>query len=382
MFIRTDLDELIACDTTPAVSIYLPTHSVGRETRQDAIRLRNLLSTADKRLTAERPELDIGELLEPARNVLDDGELWRSQAQGLALFLAPGFSRIHKLPIDVAEEVAVGNHFCIRQLLPLIETTGWYWVLTVTSRSTRLYQGSRWDFAETGGLDLPQGIAGVRGETEYQDSHYASPTGRRGPSGLAKAQVYGESPDELHKTQLIELLHRIATAVEVVIKRQPGPVILVAQPEVQGNLRDLAHWNDLLPEGILENPDAMTEDELHGKAWELFAPRADTIRDDVLGRLHSLIGTANGKATTKAEEIVKAARYGRIDRLFLSGGAPLWGQFIEAQDRVVAHGNPVEGDDDLLDYAALMTLRQGGHVTLVDRAQLPPDGPAAAILRY
>jgi len=36
----------------------------------------------------------------------------------------------------------------------------------------------------------------------------------------------------------------------------------------------------------------------------------------------------------------------------------------------------------LLDYAALMTLRQGGNVTLVDRTQLPPDRPAAAILRY
>jgi hypothetical protein len=29
-----------------------------------------------------------------------------------------------------------------------------------------------------------------------------------------------------------------------------------------------------------------------------------------------------------------------------------------------------------------MTLRQGGKVTLVDRTQLPPTGPAAAIQRY
>ena len=58
------------------------------------------------------------------------------------------------------------------------------------------------------------------------------------------------------------------------------------------------------------------------------------------------------------------------------------GHFAVQQDRVVAHGNPVEGDDDLLDYAALMTLRQGGNVTLLEREQLPPTGPAAAILRY
>lgn len=96
-----------------------------------------------------------------------------------------------------------------------------------------------------------------------------------------------------------------------------------------------------------------------------------------------MLGTGNnGRATTVPEEIVKAARYGRVDRLFLSDGDPLWGWFDERHDRIVAHRDPAPGDDDLLDYAAVMTLRQGGNVTIVDRTQLPPAGPAAAILRY
>jgi hypothetical protein len=79
---------------------------------------------------------------------------------------------------------------------------------------------------------------------------------------------------------------------------------------------------------------------------------------------------------------VGGARHGRVDRLFLSGGQPLRGFFDERQDRVVAHREPAAGGDDLLDYTALMTLRQGGGVTLVGRTRLPPDRPAAAILRY
>lgn len=53
MFARNDLDEPIACDKRPAVSIYMPPHPAGREVRQDAIRLRNLLNRAPKRLAEQ-----------------------------------------------------------------------------------------------------------------------------------------------------------------------------------------------------------------------------------------------------------------------------------------------------------------------------------------
>lgn len=383
MFLRNDLDELLACDSAPAVSIYLPTHQAGREIRQDAIRLRNLLSTAAKRLGTERRGPEVVELLDPARRLVDDESFWRYQDRGLAIFLAPDFERVHKLPLEVAEELAVGNRFHIRPLLPLADPAAWFWVLTVTEGRTRLYQGSRWSFDEFPVRDLPQGIAGLRDETVYEQAYNAAPTGRqRGSRGLAKAQSFGQAPDELHKDQLIELLHRVATAVEPVVKGQPAPMILAAQPEVEGHLREFLRWKELLPEGIQENPDAMPSEELHHKAWRLLEPRRDKGRADALGRLNGLIGTGDGKATTNPEEIVKSAHYGRVEQLFLCPGEAVWGRFIEAQDRIEAHGSPGEGDEDLLDYAARMTLRQGGAVTLVDRARLPPNGPAAAILRY
>jgi hypothetical protein len=384
MLLRSDLDELLAYDQHPAVSVYLPTHPAGREVRQDAIRLRNLLSTAAKRLGAagkRAPEVDA--LLQSARKLVDDEEFWRYQEQGLAVFIGPGFERVHKLPIAVPEELAISNHFCIKPLLPLIDPAGSFWLLALSAGRTRLYQGSRWTFAEVTGLDLPQGISEIWGETEYEEAHKASPTGRnlRASGGIANAQAFGETPGELHKAQLIELLHRIIAALNPVIKRQPAPVILAAEPKIQGNFRYLAKWKELRPEGVLEFPDAMRTEELHRKACAVFAPLEEQRRADALDRLQTLLGNG-GKATTRAEEIVKAARFGRVDRLFLCDGRPLWGFFNESEDRVVAHRDPIEGDDDLLDYAALMTLRQGGNVILVDRTQLPPAGPAAAILRY
>jgi hypothetical protein len=329
---------------------------------------------------------EIADLLEPARRLVDDESFWRYQDQGLAIFLAPDFDRVHKLPIEVAEELVVGSRFHIRPLLPLVDPAAWFWVLTVTARRTRLHLGSRWSFDEFPVRELPQGVGEVREETVYEEAHNAAPTGRPqrgGAPGLAKAQAFGPAPDELHKDQLIELLRRVAAAVEPVVKGHPAPVILAAQPEIQGNLREFVNWKELLPEGIQENPDAMAAEDLHDKAWRLLAPRLDKDRADALGRLNALLGTADGRATTSPEEIVKGARYSRVEQLFLADGAPpVWGVFAEGQDKVDIHPEPAEGDDDLLDYAARMTLRQGGGITRVDRAQLPANAPAAAILRY
>jgi hypothetical protein len=381
MFSRTDLEELVMMEVQPAISIFLQTHVAGREVRQDPIRLKNLLSAAAERLRASRRLPEINGLLSPAQKLVEDGAFWRNQhheQQGLAIFLAPGFERIFQLPIAVSEEVLLGSHFHIKPLLPMLEDAGAFWLLTISASHTRLYQGSRWNFTETTGLDLPQGVAKIAGMTEYQENYYASPVGRHG--GLAKAQSFGDDPDQIRKEELLEYLHRIVPVVEPLVKRNPVPVILAAHPEIQGHFREMAGWKEIHPDGLSENPDVLGSEALHRQAYALIEQKQIAAREAALERLNARLSI--GKATTRPEEIVKAARYARVDTLFLNGDQHLWGVFDEAEDRVVAHGSAAEGDVDLLDYAALMTLRHGGSAIVIDRAALPPPGLSAAILRY
>ena len=378
MFSRSDLDELVAVNAQPAVSLYLPTHRAGREIRQDPIRLRNLLSRATERLGARWRRPEIEHLLEPGEGLVGDDVFWRHQLEGLVVFLAPAFSRIHKLPIPVPEECGVGDHFLVRPLLPLLEDPGSFWLLSISGKRTRLYRGSRWEFVEEKGVELPQGVGKIREMTDYQETQYASPVGRRGT--FAHAQSFGETPQELRKSELIELLRRIAAMIEPRLKANPAALILAAHPEVQGHFREIAGWKEINPDGISENPDALTEDELHRRAYVLVEPKLDEARLAAVDRLNEALSV--GKATTKPEEIVKAARYARVDALFLAGDDRLWGRYDETEDRVIAHGSSMEEDSDLLDLAALMTLRHGGSAVLVERKALPPPGLAAAILRY
>ena len=378
MVSRADLDELVAVEASTAVSMFLATHVAGREIRQNSTRLKNLLSSAAEQLAASRRRPEIEALLAPAEALVGDNDFWRRQQQGLALFLAPGFSRVHKLPIAVPERMVLGGYFHIRPLLPLLDDAGPFWLLTISAKHTRLYQGSRWSFAEATGIDLPQGVDAIRGMTEYQEGHFAPPVGRRG--ALSHAQSFGEAPEELRKSELTDFLRRVAAAFEPHLKANPAPVILAANPEIRGHFREIAGWKEIEPNGVAENPDALTQDELHQRTAALAEQKAKEARTAALDRLNALLGT--GKATTTPEEIVTAARDGRVDRLFMTQDGELWGRILDSENRIVVHGAAIAGDVDLLNDAALMTLRRAGSVTLVARSALPGSRPAAAILRY
>jgi hypothetical protein len=149
-----------------------------------------------------------------------------------------------------------------------------------------------------------------------------------------------------------------------------------------GHFREIAPWRELRLNVIATNPDAMRPDDLHRRAYQMIAAEYEAARMAALQRLDALLGSGGGKATTRPDEIVRAARYSQVATLFVSGDEHLWGTFDEMRDRVVPHGAPKPGDIDLLDYAAVMTLRQGGQVWSVYQQALPPAVRAAAILRY
>jgi len=59
-----------------------------------------------------------------------------------------------------------------------------------------------------------------------------------------------------------------------------------------------------------------------------------------------------------------------------------WGTFNFRTGALHVHQKPRFGDDDLLDRAASQTLLHDGRVYVVEQADMPDDGPLAAVLRY
>lgn len=378
MISKDDLAALAGVEAKPSVSIYLPTHEKGREIAQDPIRLKNALANVNARLVEaghRKPEADA--FLEPAYELVRDEAFWRHQGPGLAVFAAPGFFRYHQLPIEVPDLQEVGPSFHLKPLMPLLADDGRFYALCVRAGDARLFQGSRFGIVEIEAEGLPRaGVAEVSAETEYERS-------RDQPSaGSPASHAFGDTPEEERKVQLVEYLRRIDGAVKRRIGADQAPVVLVAQPEVQGHLRALSKEVRLLDDGVAKDPSALNAEALHAAVYEVVQPIFAGARERALGEFKGLVGTNDRKGGTDLKEVVSGARFGRVESLFVAEGETVWGSHDEAGDELRLDEESSPENEDLVDFAAVRTLLQGGAVHVLPRERMPFDGVLAAIFRY
>ena len=392
MFCKTDLERLLAVDTAPAVSIFMPTHIAGREIRQDVIRLRNLIAKAQDELCEKhgmrRPDAE--SFLQPVTALLDQGEFWRHMDRGLAVFLAKGVTAIHRVPIELQEEVCVNSRFTLRPLLPLLADDGNFMILTVTAGRARLFSATRHGMAEED-VELPRGVAEIHAETDYDENNlHSAPPARhgdrtdRGGVSMVKTHNFGEDPEELRKAHLISYIGRVCTKVQDHLKTFHGPLVLVAESEIQGHVRKDTHPRALIEKGVFANPDALESEEIHRRAYEAVRPMFEQARRAALERFNALYGDRNTaeRTTTRAEDVMVAAREGRVGVLLVAENDRVWGHYREDYHRAFPLHHETDGAIDLVEHATTETLLRGGEVHVVNKAELPSGASTVAILRF
>lgn len=385
MFTRSDLSDLMGVDSPVGVSIFLTTHVTGDDIRQDPIRLKNLATQARDRLLAtgmRSPEVEA--LLAPAVALVEDGLFWQHQDRGLALFLDGGEPRHFKVPIPLTEQVVVGPGFHVKPLLPLLAADGAFFVLTLTADKVSLFNASRFALVQDRSADLPGSLEEVAAESDYQNPVQASPVARpnTGNLSIGNAQVYGDSPPDWRKEQLVEFSQRVASSAEALLSANPLPVVLVADAELGGHFRKASKLGPLLA-GVIEiNPEALDSAQLHEAAYAIVRPRFDDARHDAVERFTALRNKGDERAATEIDDVVKAAYRGQVDTLLLRVDDTVWGHYDRAADQV-SQGESFTGTgEDLVDRAAVQTLEHGGKVHVLSPDDLADAPPAAAILRY
>jgi hypothetical protein len=382
MLSKKELEELTGRPEGPCASIFLPTHRAGVETRQDPIRLKNLLGQAREMLVARGLRTtEVDRILEPAQGLLENELFWRHQGDGLALFLSPGVFHSYRLPLSFEELAIVTDRYHLKPLLPLLAGDGRFYVLALSQNEVRLLGASRYSADEVElGDDVPESLADAL-KLDDPEKQLQFHTGSSGGGGAGRSAVFhGHGAEDDSKDDILRYFRKIDRGLRDVLKGQEAPLVVAGVDYLLAIYREANTYPGLVEEGMMGNPEELSVEELHERAWKIVGPHFSEARREATERYAELAGT--GKTSTDPREVVLAAYYGRVDTLFVAYGVRRWGVFDPGTGEVDLHDEPEAGDGDLLDFAAVQTVLNGGAAYLTDLEKMPGGADVGCVFRY
>lgn len=376
---RDELKELTERRNGACVSIYMPTHRAGNETRQDPIRFKNLLREAEQRLAADGiRDPEVQSVLEPARRFLQDTSFWAHQGDGLAVFASQNVFRHYSMPVSVRERVVVGDRFHVKPLLPLLDGDSRFYILALSQNRIRLFQGTRYSVTEIELAGVPGSIDEI---LKYEDPEKSIQVRTHQAGEGTGAMFHGHGLVESSiKDHLRRFFLQVDRGLREFLKDERAPLVLAGVEYLHPIYREASNYPHLVDEGVAGNADELRPEELHAPAWTAVRPLFLKAQEEAAARYRALAGT--GKATGDIKLIVPAAWHGRVDSLFVVAGTERWGTYDRETGEIHLHRKARPGDEDLFDVAAVHTFLNRGSVFLVEPAKMPGGEGLAAIFRY
>lgn len=371
------ISELIQHQSPLSISLFMPTHRAGREQQQDLIRLKNLVKEAMEQ-ARERSDSasQVDQLLKPFDDLRVDDSFWRYRSDGLACFCRPQFFRAYRVPIKLKERLFVNDRFHIRPLLPLLRSDARVYILSLTQETARLFEATRYSIRE---IELPELAPLELSDDEQPHQYHSHQAPSQGKGATAEAVYHGQGgPADRSKKDTLKFFQRVDQAVSRTLRGQRAPLVLACVGYLSSLYESANSYKHLSKGKVPGSPDRWSEDELREHAWKLVEPYLKQTQQQAWEQFQD--ATGNGRGSDELRSVVLAAEEGRIDTLFLARDEERWGH-VDPDLQAVQTTDDKHDGEELLDFAAMKTLSNGGEVFLFD--SLPnTDAPAAATYRY
>lgn len=378
------LEELIDYRDDVCVSIYVPMAQKGADVKGNPVNLENALKEARAQLQDRGfNKTQVDNVLQEAKALTDDPQYWQQQDEGLALFMAPGFFDTFRLPMAFEPLTVVSQRFHTKPLLALFTGDGQYFVLALSQDNVRLFRSTQHSLEEMEADEIPVSIdeALAFEDPEEQLQHHTTTAGAPGsPSGGADVVHHGHSMDDEQRQRLRRFLKEVAESVADYAPETEGPLVLVAVDYLHPMFAEAYQQPNLVEDGIETSMTEISDEELHRRSWEIVSPLFKEGQEEAKATFGNLKHT--DQASDDISLIVPAAFQGRVGTLFVALDAHQWGTYDVERNEVHFDDSSQKGGDDLLDFAAVQTLANGGEVYVVDNAEVPGETSIAAILRF
>ena len=348
------------------VSIYMSTTPLSQEADASRIELRNLAKQAEEQLEAtdfDRRRLNA--MIEQIDDLADDDDFWQLQANSLAVLATPDRLRTFRLANELSPTVQVSDRFHLKPLLRAITFPHSAFVLALSENAVRLVEV----FADlppvTIRVDgLPKDAASAAGKSTLND---------RSPS----RRIQGTEGKNLRFRQYAR---QVDSALRPVLAGRDTPLILASAGRLASVFRSVNSYPNLLPYGIEESPDRVTDETLA----EAATPILDAHYRQEIADLRVLYDgrASQGRATSDLSDAARAATFGAVEALMVDIDSVVPGTVDENSGVITFADHADAASYGIVDEIAGRALDSGARVLGVRKGDLPGDGDLAAILRY
>lgn len=362
---RAQIDQLALYRGSPAVSIYLRTTPVTRETKADRIELKNLFKEAIAQLQdADTNKRLIWPIEEHIQALIDDDAFWAYQAHSLAIFATPESIRTFRLPNQLTNQVEISDRFHLSPLIRSITFPHEAFVLAIGIGAVRLVEVT---------ADLPPETISVPGlPKNYSEA--------RGKKSHLERGAMGRHEEMSESALLTRYARSVDSALRHTLTGHEAPLIVAGTEPLASIYRRVSTYPYTVVETIPGSADHIPDHELAAPVRKIL----DKIYADEIEGFKVLYQTREkqARATSDIAQAARAATFGAVDTLLVDMDAELSGYISEDDGAVTFDKRPDAINYNVLDEIARRTLHAGGHVLAVRSADLPAGGQLAAILRY
>lgn len=324
-FIR---DELLTEKNTTCLSIYVPDGDV--KLRCDW--LKELIVEATEFLSKNHSVKEMEAFLRPLHQI--NHKEMEEFGGGVAFFRSANSFRALKVSADLKKECVVSNHFYIKPLLKWLQEDREFVCVDFSKSNVSVFRGDAYSFSAADFFGISPW------DTESIDN------------------CVSDNSDE-HQESLVFLSGNEELARE--------------------------YWHNTR----LPNVDrsVVTSSAFHGnyeKLWEILNDRMRhrSIAKVKKSLLDYSMAVMNGNARSELEEVIEAAKLGKISKLIISQDDQVWGRFDAYKNNTNRVNKQINyEDDDLLDSISERVLEDGGEVILASHKQLPKGKTVLAILK-
>jgi hypothetical protein len=371
------LKDLIQCQDSPCISIYMSTKAVHKgEFKKLEIEFKNLLQRVEEKLKADWgfKEREINKLLKPAFKLASDSNFWQQQKEGLAVFISSESFRVFKLSVDTYDNSHVSYNFNLKQLISEIHDSQEYYLLALSSNYNRLYRVNRNDIEALDLEELPLNIKEFLNLDDEAAEKYQSINTAGGSPVFHGQGAAGDDDNE----DLMHYLKEIDRVINTKLKDKKNHLIVAADDSLFSLYKNINSYQGLLDEHLSGNAKQMNNKELREKSWEIIEGHIHDYLEKIKERYMEI--KSSDKSSDDLEEIVEAAHYGKVDTLVLNKLVEKSGIFVEDENKIKLMENTK--DYDLYNYAAVETIKNGGFVYSIEKEELPEETDILAIFRY